>query len=72
MPRTESAKAFAREHPYVAFGGLMVPVTYGVTGDPMMALFAGGIVAIGPEIAEGFQELNDEDSVDDAGGEDDE
>lgn len=69
MTRTESAKSFARDHPYVAFGGLMIPVTYGVTGDPMMALFAGGIVAIGPEIAEGFQELNDDGGDGGGGGE---
>lgn len=73
--RVESAESFARDHPYVAFGGLLIPVTYGVTGDPMTALFTGGIVAFGPAIAEGFQELGDDDNesdVDDEEGDDDE
>jgi len=52
--RTEQAQHFARDHPYVAFGGLLVPVTYGITGDPMTALFTGGIVAFGRQIADGL------------------
>lgn len=65
--RVDNVQEFASDHPYVAFGGLMVPVTYGITGDPMIALFTGGIVAFGPAIAEGFSELQD-DEKDDSGG----
>ena len=60
VTRTEQAQEFARDHPYVAFGGLLVPVTFGITGDAFTALFTGGIVAFGPAIAEGFNELNDD------------
>ena len=58
--RTDELQQFARDHPYVAFGGLLIPVTYGITGDPMTALFTGGIVAFGPAIAEGFNDLGDD------------
>lgn len=63
-PRLElsDVKAGARAHPYVAFGVLLIPVTYGVTGDPMISLFTGGIVAFGPAIGEGFNELQEDDS----------
>jgi len=54
----EQAKQFARDYPYIASGALLTPVTYGITGDPTIALFAGGAVAFGPYIAEG---LNDAD-----------
>lgn len=54
-------KAGAREHPYVAFGLLLIPVTYGVTGDPMIALFTGGIVGFGPAIADGFDDEEEDD-----------
>lgn len=69
VSRTKSAQDYARENPYVAFGLLLMPVTYGVTGDPMTALFTGGIVAVGPQIAEGFQELNDDGESGGGGGE---
>lgn len=62
-PRFElsDVKAGAREHPYVAFGLLLIPVTYGVTGDPMIALFTGGIVGFGPAIADGFDDEEEDD-----------
>jgi hypothetical protein len=63
--RTDELQQFARDHPYVAFGGLLIPVTYGITGDPMTALFTGGIVAFGPAIAEGFNELGDDETEED-------
>lgn len=63
--RTNGVKDFARAHPYVAFGALMLPVTYATTGDPVMAAFVGGAVAFGPEIAKGLNELQDEEGDDD-------
>lgn len=66
----DRAKAFAREHPYLAFGGLLIPVTYGVTGDPGTALFTGGIVGLGPYIAEGIDDAefgNDDNDSDEDG-----
>ncbi len=54
----DQAKEFARDYPYIAFGGLLIPVTYGITGDPGTALFTGGIVGLGPYIAEGLQDAD--------------
>lgn len=72
--RTENAQAFAKNHPYVAFGVLLVPITYAVTGDIMTAVFAGGIVAFGPAIGEGLREsdLGDDTEDNESGGGDDE
>lgn len=56
----DQAKQFARDHPYIAFGALLIPVTYGITGDPMTALFTGGIVAFGKEIADGFTDKKED------------
>lgn len=61
-PSVDQLQDFARTHPYVMFGLLMVPVTYSVTHDLGMALFTGGIVAFGPAIARGFQDANNQDN----------
>jgi len=61
MVEVSDAKSFAKNHPYIAFGTLLLPVTWGVTGDVLTALFVAGAVAFGPEIAQGFNELEDED-----------
>jgi len=65
MPDVDDAKQFAKDHPYVAFGTLLVPVTWGVTGDSLTALFVGGTVAFGTKIAEGFNELETDDDEED-------
>lgn len=44
----------------VMFGLLMVPVTYGVTHDLWMAVFVGGILMFGKQIAEGLNEIGDD------------
>jgi hypothetical protein len=59
----EESQEFARDHPYVAFGVLLIPVTWGVTGDALTSLFVGGAVAFGPALAEGFSELNDDEDA---------
>jgi hypothetical protein len=68
MTRTEQLEAFARKHPHVAFGVLLLPITFGLTGDPTMALFVGGAVAFGPAIAEGLQESDLGDDTETDGG----
>lgn len=65
----DRAQEFAKDHPMVAFGMLLIPVTYGITGDPTTALFTGGIVAFGRSIADGLQDAGMTDSED---GDDDE
>lgn len=65
----DQAKEFAEDHPYVAFGALLVPVTWGTTGDALTSLFVGGAVAFGPAIASGLNDATeDDDSNGDAAG----
>jgi hypothetical protein len=60
--RVDDLQEFAREQPYFAFGVLLVPVVYALNGDPVIALFTGGIVAFGKSIADGFNELGDDEN----------
>lgn len=61
-PSVDDIEDFARTHPHVMFGVLLIPVTYAITKQIGTSLFVGGIVAFGPAIAEGFQDAQDSDT----------